>query len=362
MSRCPLKVMHLASGDRWAGAEVQLFTLLSELQKMPDIEPRAILLNEGELAKRLRERGVPVDILDESTLSSPTIFLRLIKLLRKHHPDMLHTHRLKENILGGLANALSIRVRSVRTVHGANENPPKRLHHRLIHALDLWTGNHLQQRIIAVSDDLAQKLRNNFSSEKIIVIENGVDIEAVRASVHPVEFRETEPSATHIGIVGRLDPVKRIDIFLDMAKLLIDEQPQRSWRFHVFGEGRLLTDLAQQAQRLSIDNVLTFHGHRSDIASCIAALDTLVMCSDHEGLPMTVLEALAIGTPMIAHAVGGLVDVLGGDAGGMLVSDHTGAGYASALIKLYALERLVIRDNGYQRVQEHYSAERNASS
>lgn len=361
MSSHTLKVIHLASGDRWAGAEVQLFTLLSQLHKMPAVEVRAILLNDGELAERLRSKGIPIDILDEGKLASPTIFIQLIKLLRKHNPDVLHTHRQKENIFGSIANALSVRARSVRTVHGANENPPKTLPHKLVQALDRWTGNHLQQKIIAVSDDLAQKLKNNFVPERIVIIENGVDIDAVRASVKPVDFREREPDAIHIGIVGRLDPVKRIDIFLNMAKLLIDEQPQRPWRFHIFGEGKLLADLTQQSERLGIDNAVTFHGHRTDIASCIAALDALIMCSDHEGLPMTALEAMALGTLMAAHAVGGLNKLLHNNAGGVLVSNHTPIQYGTELKQLLQQNRDEIQTRGMQRLQERYSAHTNAT-
>ena len=131
MSHAPvhnrIDVLHLASGDRWAGAEVQLFTLLSQLRQNDGVQPRAVLLNEGELAQRLRAIDVPVDVLDESRLSSGAIARELIALLRKYRPHILHTHRQKENILGSIANAVSVRARSVRTVHGAEENPPRTL-------------------------------------------------------------------------------------------------------------------------------------------------------------------------------------------------------------------------------------------
>lgn len=360
MSSHPLKVMHIASGDRWAGAEVQLFTLLTELHKMPDIEPRAILLNHGELAQRLQQQGVAVDIVDENTLSSPAIFMRLIKLLRQHRPDIVHTHRQKENILSCIANAISIRARAVRTVHGANEHPPQRLPQRLIHALDIWTGNHLQQRIIAVSQDLAQKLKHTFAAKNIVVIENGVDIDAVRASVRAAEFREKEPTTIHIGIVGRLDPVKRIDIFLDMVKLLADESTHQRWHFHIFGEGALLAELQQQSQQLGINALVTFHGHRTDIASCIAALDLLVMCSDHEGLPMTALESMTVGTPLVAHAVGELCLLLKDNCGGLSVTTHTAAGYANAVKNILAANKETLAAKGLDRIRENYSSQKNA--
>lgn len=359
--RNPIKVLHLASGDRWAGAEVQLFTLLTQLRRYADIEPIAVLLNDGELAHRLRELQISVDVLDESKLSGAAIFSKLLQLLRKHAPDVLHTHRQKENIFGTIANALSIRACSVRTVHGASEHAPRRLSQRMLRALDVWTGNHLQQRVIAVSADLAIKLEENFSPKRIAVIENGVDIDAVRAAVKPVDFRVAASDMVHIGIVGRLDPVKRIDIFLAMAQQLLRESPDTAWHFHIFGEGSLESSLKSLALALQIDQAVTFHGHRLDITACIAGLDAVVMCSDHEGLPMTVLESLAVGTPMLAHAVGGLRAILAGNAGGLLVSEHSPRGYAMALQHLLQQDRAQLGEMGLRRLRERYSAEINAA-
>ena len=92
----PLIVLHVASGDRWAGAEVQLHTLLTHLNQRADIQARAVLLNEGEAAARLRASGVPVDILDESRLNGFQILLGLRRLLRRYrHASAIPTGRRK---------------------------------------------------------------------------------------------------------------------------------------------------------------------------------------------------------------------------------------------------------------------------
>lgn len=358
-------MLHIASGDRWAGAEVQLHTLLSQLRLRDDIEPRAVLMNDGELASRLRTAGVPVDILDESRMSALAILRGLCALLRQHRPDVIHTHRIKENILGALANRFTVRATSMRTVHGAEEHPPRgwrQWPQRLLRDLDRWVGNHLQQRVIAVSEPLAELLAAQFSRDRIVVVENGVDIDAVRSAITVVDFREREPQATHIGLVGRLDPVKRVDIFLRMARQLSTEQPSAPWRFHVFGEGALQPSLQQLARQLDLKDLVHFHGHRHDIAACLAALDGLVMCSDHEGLPMTTLESLVVGTPVLAHAVGGLNAVLAGNRGGQLVSDHTPAGYADGLLRMLKRDRLEMATEGLETLQRRYSAAGNAAA
>src|SRR5690625_7172260 len=145
-------------------------------------------------------------------------------------------------------------------------------------------------------------------------IHNGVDLDAVRRS-------STPPAALgpgrNNGLAGRLDPVKRVDLFLDMAALLTAEQ-DRDWHFHVFGGGALAPALQDRARELSLEDRLTFHGHRQDITACLADLDALVLCSDPEGLRMPGLGALAVGTPVLAHAVGGLTAALEGGHGGLL--------------------------------------------
>lgn len=357
----PMKILHIISGDLWAGAEVQAFTLLTTLQKIEGIEVAAALMNEGELANRLRERNIPVTLLPENTLNPISIVAGLRQLMRSWQPDVVHTHRIKENILGSIANRLSRRAPCVRTVHGASEHAPKglrQLHKHILNYLNRWTGIHLQQKLIAVSQDLAEKLASEYPREKIAVIENGVDIEAVRAQVHPVEFRDNAPSAKHIGIVGRLVPVKRVDIFLETAALLRQQHPEQDWRFHIFGDGPLHAVLNEQANQLKLTDITTFHGHRSDIIACIAALDALVMCSDHEGLPMTILETMVLGTPIVAHAVGGLPAVLSTYAKSKLVAQHDAHDYSTAVTSITETPPPTTTTNASSRFSARENAKR----
>jgi glycosyltransferase involved in cell wall biosynthesis len=357
------RVLHIASGDLWAGAEVQLHTLLSRLHERDDTVVYAALMNKGELAKRLRTLGIAVTVLDESRLNSWQILKGLRALMKTLQPDVIHTHRIKENILGALANLTTTRATCVRTVHGASEHPPRglsQLHKQILASLDTFTGRHLQQRIIAVSQGLQAPLAQTFGRDKVVVIENGIDIAAVQAAIEPVDFREQAPAACHIGIVGRLQAVKRIDIFLDMAARLIQTHPEKNWRFHVIGDGPLRTQLQQQASSLDIAGRVTFHGHRRDSVACVAGLDALVMCSDHEGMPMTLLEAVTAGTPVLAHAVGGMVQVLENHQGGLLVSEHNPQAYAAGLLELLALPKEELRAAGQAHVRAEYAAEVNA--
>lgn len=324
-------MLHVISGDLWAGAEAQAFTLLSALKKR-GLDVHAAVMNDGELARRLRANGIEVTILDESRMGPVRLFVALRRLMRDWHPDIVHTHRTKENVLGSIANRLASNVPSLRTVHGAPEHKAAGLHKRAFQWLDRWCARHLQERLIAVSSDLAKKLAAQLPRDKIVVIENGVDVEAVRAQVKPVDFRMREPNALHIGIAGRLTPVKRMDIFLRTAKALSQRSPQRDWRFHIFGDGPLRSTLLAQAAALEVADITTFHGHRDDIIACLGGLDVLMLCSDHEGLPMVILEAMAVGTRIASHAIGGIPDAVRGYSGAALVGTNDDAeAYASCI-------------------------------
>lgn len=356
--------LHVASGDLWAGAEVQVYAILAHWARSRDITPIAVLLNDGELARRLRDSGVRVFVLDETRLSTPQITLRLTQLLREIRPHVVHTHRQKENICGAIANALATKAVSVRTTHGAPERQPtglRNLHRRILRGVDQYCGSRLQRMVIAVSAPLSIDLARQFGAPHVRLIENGVDIEGLRAQAEAAEFRAAHPDATHVGIVGRLEPVKRVDLFLETCAYLQQHAPHIDWRFHVIGDGSLRAALQARARELALGELVTFHGHRLDSARCLASLDVLLMCSDHEGMPMTPLEALAVGTPVVAHAVGGLRDILAGDAAGQLVESHTAPAYGQALLKLLAKDRAALRQAGLARVRERFSVERTAN-
>lgn len=334
-----MKVLHILSGDLWAGAEVQAYTLLAELGRTPSVQVAAALMNEGELADRLRKLSIPVTVLPENHLNVWQLLRRLSKLMSQWQPDIVHTHRFKEDILGSLANQFGPRARCIRTAHGAPETMLRGWQswpQRTLASLHRWCASILTQKTIAVTADLAAKLATHYPAKRIIVIENGIDIEAVRTAARDLPTIAFDPIKTHIGIAGRLAPVKRTDLFLEAAAIMRRQDPEREWEFHLFGEGPLRQSLLSKAQALDLISVMHFHGHRNDVAACIARLDVLIMCSDHEGLPMTLLEAMAMGTTVVGHAVGGIAQLLQGDTHGWPVTDHTGAGYAHAVRKALA--------------------------
>lgn len=330
-----MNIVHVISGDLWGGAEAQALTLLTQLSKHPQFKVHAIVLNHGQLERRLQAAKISVTVLDERQHSSVALLFRLFCLLRRIKPDVVHTHRIKENILGSIAARLAGCPLSIRTVHGQDEHVPalswRTLPAQFLRRLDQWCATRLQRTVIAVSDELGLLLKLAMPDATIEVIPNGVDVQSLFADVEQNPQPGLSQDQIHVALIGRLVAVKRPDIFLNMAKVLL-QHPYRSWRFHVLGDGPLAAALIRQAADLGISAHMHFHGHCTPASPWLVKMHVVVMCSDHEGLPMVALEALALGVPVVAHCTGGLKQVLPPQN---LVTTHTAAGYAEKLRHLF---------------------------
>ncbi len=359
----PIHVAHIASGDLWAGAEVQLLTLCKSLHRMNDVSVSVILLNHGTLEKKLREQDIPVTILDETRLNGFQITKYLYWTLKKNRPDIVHTHRQKENILGSLAAKMT-GTPSLRTAHGASEHAIGwlRLHKSLFYLLDWFTGCFIQTAIIAVSEELKTALANKYPKKKLKVIENGVDLEALTPFYKSPEKKIKLKGPYKIGLVGRLVQVKRVDLFIRTAKYLRKYHPEILAHFHIYGDGPLRTELENLATMLKIEDIVHFEGHCDDIHQQIASLDVLLITSDHEGLPMTLLEAMALGTPVIAHSIGGITKACDNGKACLLSKNNAVQLFAEKLLQLLSDPNIYSSKNKHalNYIKNNYSAFLNA--
>ncbi len=361
-----LHVLHIASGDLWAGAEVMLYTLARTLHKELNTQVSVVILNHGILEQKLRDCGIAVTILDESQLNSFQILRQLYRIIVELKPNVIHTHRSKENILGSIAAWYKHRIPSLRTVHGAPEHRPP-LHKpakHLIPFLDWLTGRYLQQAIVAVAPDLAEKLARSFLKTKIKVIENGIDIESIIQRASPANSKDNNKNSCRIGIAGRLTDVKRVDLFIESAAYLKQQQPTLNIDFHIYGDGPLYSALQAQIESLQANDYIHLNGHCENVVQQLQTLDALLMTSDHEGLPMILLEAMCLQTPIIAHAVGGIPHLLDQGKCGTLVHSHTPQAFAEAISNLINQpeQHQQLAHQAFKRLKQNYSAKHAAAA
>ena len=219
---------------------------------------------------------------------------------------------------------------------------------------------------IAISDEIKRDLLayGIANDEDIDVIPLGVDLDPFLVSGNSSgNFRSElglEPDTYLIGIVGRIVPIKNHRLFLDAAANVVASGI--SSHFAIVGDGEMRADIERYTHDLGLSDRVTFTGWRSDLPDIYTDLDALVISSDNEGTPVSVIEGMASGCAVVATRVGGLVDLLKHEETGFLVdpqdakqlsegilrvlsdSDYAhriGQAATAAVREQYALDRLV---------------------
>jgi glycosyltransferase involved in cell wall biosynthesis len=328
------------SGDLWAGAEMQLLMIASCLSGQPRLALSVVLFNEGRLARELRTIGVNVTVLDEARADALTLIRRLTEVLREQRIDVVHTHKYKDAVLGAIAARRARVPHLVRTMHGMPEPMVgwNRIKSYVYHALDRAVLRRSADVIIAVSRRMAEELRESgFRPTMVTCIHNGVDVRQVRATRSRDEVRRElgiDRDVLLIGTAGRLSPVKgQAGLLRAGARIL---QSGRPVELLIVGDGPLGSQLLSTAVELGIDDACHFIGPRSDVFDLIAAMDIFVLPSLNEGIPMALLEAMTLGTPVVAASVGGIPEVIQHRINGLLVPAGDDGGLADACLELAA--------------------------
>jgi L-malate glycosyltransferase len=356
-----IKVCHLATGDLWAGAEVQLALLVSSLQGMPDFDMSVILLNEGGLASELRRRGISTTVIPESRHTAPSIVRQLVGHFVRHPVDILHTHNFKDNILGILSTLPRTGCRRVRTVHGRGEpfTGLAAAKMRLYRAVDHFFTHWWVDRIVAVSIDLEGHLSRSFGAQRVIHIHNGIDLDHVKVTKPSSALRHElhlDAQDFVMGTMGRLVPVKGLETFLKAARIIRGRKD--NVKFVIVGDGPLNKALQALARSYAIKPDVLFLGHRDDSYDVLAMMDVLVLPSLSEGIPMVLLEAMALARPVVASRVGGIPEVIEDRVTGWLIGSGREGELADACMALMDDYDLAQRfgQAGRQRVWERFSA------
>jgi glycosyltransferase involved in cell wall biosynthesis len=357
----PIKVCHIAHGDLWAGAEVQLVTLLEGLVHDSRLELSAILLNDGRLACEIKKLGVPVTVLSEEQYNSCRLFMNLVAMLRRRRPDLVHTHKYKDNILGTAA-AAAVGIRNVvRVVHGMTEPFSGMAYVKMMgyESVDRLITRLKVKRLIAVSEDIESDLRRCYGAHKVVQIHNGINLSRVKVTQHREHMRRSlgfQYGDRVIGTVGRLTPVKGHNILLQAAGSLI--RKRGNVKVLIVGDGPLKATLTQLIHDLRIEKEVVLAGQRDDVYDLVNCMDVFVLSSFHEGIPMVLLEALALKCPVVASRVGGIPEVATHGVGGLLVSPGNAAELEQGIDRILEDELYAkkLAEAGRLRVEEEFSA------
>jgi glycosyltransferase involved in cell wall biosynthesis len=349
-----IQICHIVSGDLWAGAEVMVFNLLREMIKFNDFDIRIIVFNNSRLSKELIKLGIPVQIIEEEALSFFELVRQVSYYIRYHNPDIIHSHRYKENLISFLAWRKNKRVKLIATQHGLPEfyGGDFKIKHRLIIYLNFLILKKYFDLTVPVSCDIRQLLigKLNFPPRKLKMIYNGITI----GKSVPDEFEHVD---FQIGSVGRLSPVKDFDLFIEIARMVFRKWPNAF--FKIAGDGPDLNRLRALLKQKESSINLSLVGHLDNLDSFYRSLYIYVNTSKHEGIPLSVLEAMSFGVPVVLPKVGGMPELIRNGKEGYLIEKRSAEAFETCLLTL--LENRNLRDllgeAARRRVRNRFSSQ-----
>ena len=284
------------------------------------VDPEALALLEGA--------GVRHVNLNRQTKFDVYRLAGVARLLRKERFDILHAQKFGSNLWGTLIGAACRTPVIIAHEHTwSYEGEPMRR----------WLDGHvigrLATRFVAVSSQDAQRMVSieHVPAEKVVMIptayiprpSTGTD---VRAEIG------IGPATPLIAAVAVLRPQKALSVLLDALPRVLTTLPDT--HLIIAGDGESRTELEQQSRRLGLSAQIHFLGLRRDVEEVLRAADIAVISSDYEGTPLVAHECFATGTPLVATAVGGLLEMIENGVTGRLVPPRDPSALAAALVDL----------------------------
>lgn len=361
MAATRVRIAHLITGGEMAGGQAVALRLARAARDRGD-DVFFVSPTTGSFAAMAAADGFAVELVDVSRTIRLVGAARLRRLLRRRDVDLLHTHvHLAAAVLGRVA-ARSAGCVVVSHLHIENHLRRSRIARVPLVALDNSTAR-LCARLIAVSDATRGAFeRQGFPSQLLETVPNSVDL--TRLAVPPQDLRQElalAPGSLILGHVGRLAPVKGQRELLhafaairtrhpDAHLVLVGSDDERG--------GAYATELEAYARDLGVADAVHLLGFRSDALGIVSELDVLVLPSTIEGMPLVVLEAMALGTPVVATAAGGTPEAVDDGGTGLLVPVGDVNALAAALDRLLA--DALLRDElgraARTRIAAHFDA------
>jgi glycosyltransferase involved in cell wall biosynthesis len=348
-------ILHLISSGGFYGAESMLITLLESLRQTGCRCVLGVFRNTQkmnlEVAERAAAAGVEVELIPCTGRLDWGAVRCIREILGRYGVDLLHTHGYKADLYGFLA-ARASDVPVMATCHNWTKDT------RTVQAYSLLDRFVLRRfrAVTAVSSTVAELLiEAGISLDRIRVIHNGIGTEKCCS---PQEMPEilANGHGPVIGMVGRLVPQKGFLDVLACGPEILSFKPDT--RFVITGEGPQRAELEQAACNAGISHSVVFTGARADIQCFYAAMDIFVLPSLNEGMPMTVLEAMAAGKPVVASRVGAVPQIVCDGESGILVQPGNRRELKDALVGLLKAPARAIQmgERGRKRVIQEYSS------
>ena len=365
------KILYVITKSNWGGAQRYVFDLATNL---PENEFDAVVVTggNGPLIKKFDAAGVktiPIPYLqrDVNILKELLSFLDLLKIFRAEKPDIIHLNSSKVGGLGALAAFVAkltiknYKPKTVFTVHGWAFKENRSLLWQITIFLICWFSSLFQDKIILVDTADFETAKKFIPLRKLVLIFNGIG----KINFLPREEARIflgqkkggiESDTILIGTIAELIKNKGLNYLIDAAELIKPRVANKELRIIIIGDGEDREKLQKQIKSLGLEEGVFITGFVPDARHYLKALDIFVLPSLKEGLPYSVLEAMAAGLPIIASQIGGIPDLIEQDKEGLLVPPKDSTTLADIIIQLYAdaKKRQILGNNARKKLETDF--------
>lgn len=329
------RVLHVIDSLDLGGAQTLLLDLCKHADPSRYEVEVACMHGPGVFALEFEKIGIPVHVLSPATWP-PNYIPGFLKLLVRRDPDIIHFHLFGSNFV---AKPLAALLGKQALVVHDHTNAESRINSPMLLFADALT-NRFSSRVIAVSESVRRLLieREGLADDRVLTLPNGIDTEmffppTAEQKVSARKVFGIPEGHFVVGCVGRLAEVKNPRAFLKVAARFLEHNPRAN--FVIAGTGPLEAELRELVASLGIGDSIHFLGHISDRVNLYRALDALLITSDSEGTPMTLLEAMSCGVPVVSSAVGGIPEVCENNRDALLVPPGDVEGFNNSLKRLH---------------------------
>ena len=304
-----MKILEFITPSNIGGAENYIANLSKKfVEKGHEVYILSSMTENGKnsvlsISQFLNKSGLPFKIIYAGFKYNPLTILRIAYFIKKNKFDIIHTHLSRANFIGALAAKIA-GIKSVSTAHGLNRKSQYKY----------------ADYVICVSNAVRENLiSQGMDAGKLSVIYNGIDTQKFNPEAEGLSKKIDRSAAGsdetgggksfNVGIIARFSREKGVDLFLDAAKSVLAEIPEA--KFFIAGTGVLKDGLIKKANDLSIYNSTYFLGFvGSNLVSFLNELDAVVFPSLKEGLPLALLESMAMENIVITSDAGGMPEVV----------------------------------------------------
>ena len=321
-----------------AGGAENIVYLLCKHRDSSLFNYHVIVSESGPIVEKIRELEIPVSIIKMKGITDLWKVVILLPYVIKHNINLIHVHGARVNVFACLVSQMT-GIPIIATEHNINawrEN-------LIMNTFDRIMGI-MNKKRVAVSQGVAKSLIESrvVPKDKVTVIYNGIEtsnFDDLPCAIKRVrkEFGINDTDIL-IGSVGRLSEEKGYKYLVEAAKIVCEKYNHA--KIMIVGPGKLREVLYQQISKLNLRNKFILTGYREDIPEILQSFDIFVLPSLTEGLPLSLLEAMASGKPVVASAVGGTPEVIQHGVTGILVPPKDSQALAQGVIS-------IIRDKTY---------------